>query len=458
MEETNIELFEKTKISKAVWTLALPTMLAMIVTIIYNLADTFFIGQTADSNQVAAITLAMPVFMVMMSFGTLFGTGSSSTISRNLGEKKNSRVKQVSSFGFYGAIITGIIVGAILLIFVGPLTNALGASEDTYYFVVDYISYLALGAPFIIVSNAFGNIVRSDGNAKAALMGMLIGTLTNIILDPIMILGLNMGVSGAAIATVIGNIAATIYYIIYLNSKRTILSIKFSDFKVKEKIAKDVFSIGIPSSINTLLMSFSIMVLNFFLASYGDITVAAMGVATKGNQIPAMLFGGFTMGVQPLLAYAYGAKDTKRLKGIVKYTLTICIILGLSIALTIISIAPTFVKAFINDPEIIVLGTVMVRALMSTVVLLGIYFFSTIVNQAMNKPLSALILTISRQGLVFIPSLFIGNYLFGLTGLIWAQPIADIVSVIIAVFMLVKNLKAMESEYGVNKNIQLIRA
>ena len=454
----NKELFENMKISKAVWTLALPTIMAMLVTIIYNVADTFFIGQTGDTNQVAAITLAMPVFMIMMSLGTLFGTGGSTTISRNLGEGRQDRINKLSSFSFYGSLAAGAVLGVLILAIIHPLTRALGASEGTSPFVISYLSFLAMGAPFVVVSNAFGSILRSDGHAKEAFAGMMIGTVTNLILDPILILVFNMGVPGAAVATVIGNITATGYYIVFMNSDKTIMAIKPGDFKIRDGIASDVVSIGFPSSLSSLFMSFAIMFLNMFLALYGDHPVAAMGVATKGNQIPAMLFGGFTMGVQPLLAYSYGAKDGARLKGLIRYTLTASVIMGIAASALFITIAPHFIRAFIADGAVVAQGTLMLRALMSTVVLLGVYFFTTTVNQAMNKPVSALVLTIARQGFVFIPALFIANALFGLSGLIWAQPIADVISVIIAALMLRKNIREMEKEFEIEKIPEPARA
>ena len=440
----NKELFETMKVSKAVWTLALPTILAMLVTVIYNVADTFFIGQTGDTAQVAAISLAMPVFMLMMAFGVLFGTGASTTISRNLGEGKSERVKHLSSFAFYGSIITGIIVGALLLIFIDPITQALGASPDTQGHIIQYLKYIAFGAPFIIISNAFGNIVRSEGNAKAAMLGMMIGTFTNIILDPIMILAMDMGVSGAAIATVIGNIVATIYYAYYLKHSDTIMSISIKYFKINDGILKDVFSIGIPGALNNLLMTFSFIFLNVYLAGYGDYAVAAMGIASKGSMMIAMLFIGFAMGAQPLLGYSYGAKNKKRLIEIIRYCVKFSIAFGVVLSSAFFLIAPQFVQSFIDDPAIFEIGTKMFRAVVSTGPILGILFISMMTIQAMGKAKSALILTISRQGLVFLPTLIIANSLFGLEGLIWAQPIADIFTTALALYLLRHNLKEMD--------------
>lgn len=228
----NKAIFEDMPVSQAVWKLAIPTILAMLVTIIYNLADTFFIGQTGDTAQVAAVSLAMPIFMLLMAFGNLFGIGGSTAISRNLGSGMTQRVKHFSAFAFYGALSVGVIVAAILLIFMPQVVNLVGSSETTAEYVRQYLTYIAIGAPFIIVSNAFGNILRSEGSANSAMVGMMIGTITNIVLDPIMILVLDMGIQGAAIATVIGNVAATIYYIIYFKRADTAMSIHPRNFKI----------------------------------------------------------------------------------------------------------------------------------------------------------------------------------------------------------------------------------
>ncbi len=442
----NQELFENTPISKAVWTLALPTMASMLVTLAYNLADTFFVGQTNDQAQVAAVSLVMPVFLMMMAFGNLFGIGGGSAISRFLGAQQYDDVKHVSSFCFYGAIISGIIVGGLALIFMPQIIPLTGATPSTYHYVEQYLSYIAIGAPFIIISNAFGNIVRSDGSAKQAMIGMMLGTVVNIVLDPIMILWMDMGVIGAAVATVIGNIVGTIYYIVLLSKKSNSLSLKLKDFTMKNKIPSQVLSIGIPASLNNILMSVASIIFNVFLSQYGDAPIAAMGIAMKSNMLLIMLLMGLTMGAQPLIGYNYGAKNFDRMKKVVRYIILVGIGIGAVLMVAYLTWAEPIVSAFIKDSEVITYGTKMVRVQASTSFILPVMFVAMSALQSMGRAISSLILSICRQGLVFIPCAFFADILWGLDGLIWAQPIADVFSVILSSILLVLVFRTLTKE------------
>ena len=312
---SNRDLFEKTSVPKAVALMAIPTIVTMLVVVIYNMADTFFIGQTGDAMQVAAVSLATPVFMVFMALGNLFGIGGSSAISRALGEKNEQRARHISAFCCYGSLGVGILMTLIFILFMDGILKMIGASPATIDYARQYLTFVAIGAPFVMFGTAYGNIVRGEGAAKESMIGNLIGTITNIILDPIMILWLGWGVSGAAVATVLGNVAACIFYLYYLlHKKETVLSIKPSDFQWKNRIASGVFSIGIPASLNNILMSCANILLNKVLISYGDTPVAAMGIAMKANMIVILLQIGLCAGIQPLIGYNYGARNVKRLK------------------------------------------------------------------------------------------------------------------------------------------------
>ena len=312
---SNRDLFEKASVPKAVALMAIPTIVTMLVVVIYNMADTFFIGQTGDALQVAAVSLATPVFMVFMALGNLFGIGGSSAISRALGEKNEQRARQISAFCCYGSLGVGILMTLIFILFMDGILKMIGASPATIDYARQYLTFVAIGAPFVMFGTAYGNIVRGEGAAKESMIGNLIGTITNIILDPIMILWLGWGVSGAAVATVLGNVAACIFYLYYLlHKKETVLSIKPSDFQWKNRIASGVFSIGIPASLNNILMSCANILLNKVLISYGDTPVAAMGIAMKANMIVILLQIGLCAGIQPLIGYNYGARNVKRLK------------------------------------------------------------------------------------------------------------------------------------------------
>lgn len=437
------DLFETTPIPTAVRTLAIPTTTAMLVNLFYNLADTFFVGQTNDAMQVAAVSLTMPIFLILLAFGNLYGLGGGATISRFLGSGRTDDIKHVSSFAFYASLVTGVIVGGLALLFMDVFVPLMGTTENTYHYVYQYMTYLAFGFPFIILSNCYANIVRSVGFAKEAMVGMMIGTVTNIILDPIMIFLLDMGVVGAAVATVIGNVAASLYYILLLRNGKSSLSIHPKDFSAKSYIITNVLKIGIPAALNNFLFSISNIIYNVFLSSYGEAPIAAMGIANKCNMLMVMLYLGITMGSQPLIGYAFGAQNFTRMKGTIKYISIVVVCLGAMGTLFFMVCAEPIVSVFIDDSDVISYGTTMLRNLSTTAIPLGIIFVSMSTLQAMGKAIPSLLLSVSRQGLVFIPVAILANQFFGLSGLVWAQPVSDAVSVLFSAILLIFALKKL---------------
>lgn len=428
----NKELFENAPIPKAVATMAVPTIITMLVVVIYNMADTFFIGQTNDAMQVAAVSLANPVFMVFMAFGNLFGIGGSSAISRALGEKKNERAKQICAYCCYATLGLAVVLIVIFLIFMDKILVLIGASANTIGYAKDYLTWITVGAPFIMLGTAYGNILRGEGAARESMIGNLAGTVTNIILDPILILRADWGVTGAAIATVIGNMVACLFYLSCFLRKKSVLSIHPKYYKSGDGIAAGVMAIGIPASLNNILMSCANIILNNVLAGYGDTPVAAMGVASKANMLVVLLQIGLCVGIQPLIGYSYGSGNIKRLKKVFRFTGLVALIMGTALTLLMVVAREPIIHAFINDEGVIEAGIQMLIALQLPGPVIGILFLCINTLQGMGKALPSLILTVCRQGLVFIPLVFILNALFGLEGVIYSQAVADFVSIVMA--------------------------
>ncbi|MGN1328421.1 MAG: MATE family efflux transporter [Eubacterium sp.] len=457
----NKKVFEEYKIPKAVMTMAVPSMLGMLINIVYNLADTFFVGQTGDSNQVAAVSVSMPLFLLFIALGNLFGVGGCAFISRSLGEGRNDRVKSISSFCVYASIVIGSLLGLIYLVFKSPLLYLVGASDNTIGFASDYLKWIAIGSPFVVTAITVGNLIRGEGAAKDSMLGMVIGQIANIILDPIFILdsgdklfgitlpfGFDMGVAGAAIATVIGNIISVVYFLVYFLRGKSILSITPKRFTVKNGIAKGVINVGLPASLNNLLMSISNIIVNIVLVKYGDNAVAAMGVAMKANMLVMMLQIGLGQGVQPLIGYCYGAKNYKRMKNVLGFSIMCNMIVGTAMMLFYIVFRENVIGMFINDREVIDLGVKMLTALMSPGPVVGIMFVLNFAFQGMGKGVQSLVLSVGRQGLIYIPLLFILNKAVGLNGIIWAQATADFCCVVMSVVMFVfvyKDIKKQSS-------------
>ncbi|MBO6100954.1 MAG: MATE family efflux transporter, partial [Spirochaetaceae bacterium] len=391
-----------------------------------------------DPNQVAAVSIATPVFLFLMAAGNIFGVGGSAYISRSLGEKQYGRVKSIASFCCYAGIFTGLLIGAVFIIFNKPILTSCGASANTIGFAAEYLRWIAFGAPFVVFSFAFSNIVRGEGSAKTSMFGQMLGMVVNIILDPIMILGMKMGVRGAAIATVIGNICTCTFYLVYIfASKRTVLSISPVEFRMNQGIFSNVFAIGTPASINNVLMSLSNILMNKFLAGYGDIPIASMGIAMKANMFVVFMQIGLAVGVLPLIGYNYGAKNYKRMTSIIKFSAIANLCIGTSLTILYFWLTAPIVKLFIDNQETISYGIQMVRALQLSMPVIGILFILSNAFQAMGKSIPSMVLSISRQGFVFFPTLILMNRFVGLNGIIYSQPIADIISVFIAIAMFI---------------------
>lgn len=438
-----MELFSNAPISQAVLKNALPAMAAMLMVLVYNLADTFFIGQTHDALQVAAVSLATPVFLIFMAIGTMFGIGGTSVISRALGEGKTEYAKKVCSFCMWGCVIVGVVMSACMLILIEPILSLVGASADTWNLAKTYLMIVVCCGPFVLISNCYSNVVRTEGESAKAMMGTLVGNLLNVILDPILILGFGWNIAGAAIATVIGNVIGAIYYIAYFVQGKSSLSISLKDFTVKNKVASAVLAIGVPAALGSVLMSVSQIIINSQMAEYGDMAIAAMGVAMKVVIITGMVCMGLGQGVQPILGYCVGAKLWDRFKKVLRFSLVFAFLLSVVLTGICYLFTNQIVSAFLTDTTAFGYAVQFSRILLATSFLFGVFYVLTNALQAMGAATAALIINVSRQGIIFIPALFILKMIMGMTGLVWAQPVADIVSLIIACVLYINTSKKM---------------
>ena len=409
-----------------------------------NLADTFFIGQTHNALLVAAVSLATPVYLIFMSLGTLFGIGGTSVISRALGEGNKEKARKSCAFCFWGCVFVGILLAALILIFIDPILNLIGASADTYEYAKSYLSIIVFAGPFVLISNCYGNVVRTEGESGKAMLGLLLGNLVNVILDPIFILALGLDIKGAAIATVIGNIVGAGFYISYFLKGKSMLSIRLKDFTVKQGIATSVLAIGVPAALGDVLMSVSQIIINSQMSHYGDMSVAGMGVAMKVITITGMICMGLGQGVQPILGYCVGAKTWKRFKEVFKFTIIFALILGTVLAAICYVFTNQIVSAFLTDQTAFAYAVQFARILLSTSFLFGVFYVLVNALQAMGAATPALLISMSRQGIIFIPVLFILQAVIGMTGLVWAQPVADVLSILIAAILFGKTMKKMQ--------------
>ena len=434
------EIFNEPRVSKAYMHLSVPLVLSMVVTLIYNLADTFFVAQTNDTNIVAGVSLGAPLFTLLMAVGNIFGQGGSSLISRLLGQKDKEGVRHVSSFCFYATIFAGIIIGIAMLVFRVPLLYVIGANEETFAHASSYYIYLAIGAPAIMLSFIHSNLLRSEGMSKESMAGTITGAVINIILDPIFISGLGWGAGGAAIATVIGYVCSDIFFAIIVVKRSKILSVTFKEIKIPANHMGQIAGIGIPAAIVNLMQSVSIVLVNQFLLPFGNDKIAAMGIVLKVSMIALLLLTGFAFGGQPLFGYYYGAGDKKRLSELFRFCICFISIMAIFLSVVIILFAPNLMRCFMQNDSIISDGTLMLRWQVATMVFVGIILLMTIVFQSLGKVVGSFILSASRQGIIFLIVLTVAYYTAGYMGIVVSQAISDAITAVIAVILFRKQL------------------
>lgn len=447
MQTENLEIMENAPVSRAILKLSIPTILSTIVSLLYNLTDTYFIGLLDDPIQLGAISLAFPVFLVVQAIGNIFGNGAPSYISRCLGSKRYDEVKKTSSVSVYLAAAATLVMTGLYFIFKNPILKVLGTSTETLAPTQDYLNII-VGFGFVltlqVVLPAF---LRAEGKVREAVTGMVIGTVLNIILDPVFILLLNQGVAGAAWATIIGNAVAVAYYLaVYLKGKTT-LSILPSDFKPSVRILSEVLKIGLPASIAQIFMSFSNILLNNMAAGYGDYVISAYGVAGKMMSMVFMIVVGYVSGYMPFAGYNYGANNIRRMTSAMKFTFLTSTVGCLVLLIPFLGFSGGFMSAFTSDEQIIKTGMMFLRAQAFSIPLLGIQLTMMCTFQATGKAVHALVVNLGRQCLFYIPLLYILNSFFQLQGLMYAQTVADYLTTVTAVaigFHLLRQLHKLD--------------
>jgi putative MATE family efflux protein len=425
MNENRIKILSETPVPEAILVMSLPVVLGMMIQVFYNLADTFFIGKLGDPNQLASASISMPIFILSMALAGVIGTGAASYISRALGEGNGEEADKTLTIGMVYLLSIGLATTAAGLLFLPSLVSVLGTSEQTYPFTYSYVSVLVWGMIPIMANFALGQLLRAEGDTMGSMFGMVLGTVANILLDPLLIFVLAWGVKGAAIATVAANSISLLLYLFRYRNGKTLIHFRPSLFSFDRKVSGEIFSIGIPASLSQGLMSVTLVVMNNIAASYGDNVVAALGVASRIITIGTFVFMGMSAGCQPLVGYNYGATNLGRVRSIILWGVGYTSAIGSLLALVMWIWARSFIGVFTASPEVIETGKTILRALAWSLPLVGGQMLCTISVQAMGKAIPSLFLSISRQGLLFIPLLVTLNRLFGFGGFIYAQPLTD---------------------------------
>lgn len=443
-ENSKTYLFESMPIPRAVAQLSIPMVVTSLVMVIYNLADTFFVGMLNDPVQNAAVTLVYPVMLAFNAVNNLFGVGTSSMMSRSLGRGDYDMVRTSSAFGFYGAVFSGLLFAVLCTLFRSPLMVILGTDDTTWDATSRYMFWtVTCGAMPAILNVVQGQMVRSEGASVHASIGTMSGCLLNILLDPFFILpwGLNMGAAGAGLATFLSNCVACGYFFVLSGVKRgkTFVCLDIRRLgKLNKDVVLGILGVGIPASIQNLLNVLGSTILNNFTAVYGAVAVASMGVAQKINMLPMQIALGFSQGIMPLVSYNYASGNHKRMKNSILFSMGIILPTMLAVTVLYWIGAPTWIRLFMDNPQIVSYGSAFLRGMCLAMVFMCTDFMAVGVFASLGMGKFSLLFAILRKVVLEIPLLFLMNKLFPLYGLPYAQAIAEFLLAIAAVAMLLR--------------------
>lgn len=432
--------FNEASIPKAIAKFAIPTILSQLVVLIYNLADTFFVGRTNDPTQVAALTLSFPLFMSLTMVGNLFGIGANSYISRSLGSGNYDKAKQASTFSFYGALTAVLMLILGLGFFMEPILYTVGAkTEATFTATKQYLTWTVIygGLP-TVAALTLGHLIRGEGNVKKASTGMILGGLLNIFLDFIFVELLQMGANGAAIATFLSNTVSMCYLLIHiLRSKNSVICLNIGKLSLERKMISDIIFVGLPAAAVIILGSTANIVLTNQMSVYGDISIAAYGIIQKLGNIAIQITVGLTQGIMPLLGFYFGAKKMDKVREVNRYSFLILAIYAVFCVVLLVGCGEFLVRIFMKETTTVVKATEFSKIWALCVP--GMCFTNLFCSifQAMGKWIQSLLLSVVRQAGLLIPFILIFGNIFGEKGLVMAQPFADSVTLIFGICMYV---------------------
>lgn len=442
VNESNIYYLKESPIRKTIAHLSIPMMVGISATTIYNLINAYFIGLIQDTNMMSAITLAMPITIILMAVGNMFGVGGGSFITRLLGNGDTQKGKKVAGYSFYASIILGIIIGIVAIIFMNPIVHLLGADGQTMLYTKQYITILFAGGGAFILNFALEQLVRSEGASKESMYGMFISVAVSIILDALLILIFNLHVIGAGISIVIANLASTIYYIWFLENKSESLQVFLKHFRLSFKDRLEVYKIGISELFKSTFMIVTTLLLNNFSVEYGNNVVASFGIAVRITQLPEFLTMGLFLGAMPLFAYSFSAHDTKRLKESLKEVSLWIGGISIFFALIVYLFRVPVLELFTSDPGVIQVGLTILAAQLVSSVFNGFSGLFTGIFQASGYGFQTGVMS-TIQGTFFIPVVLLLHHFHGLDGLIWSMTITEGIAFIAGVIMLVPYLRKL---------------
>ena len=432
----------QTPVQKLIIQLAIPSIISMLITTVYNAADTFFIGQISTSAS-AAVGVCFSMMSIIQALGFFFGQGAGSSISRALGNQHGEQAGELASVGFYSAIIFGTLVGVLGLVFIEPLVYLLGATDTIYPHAVEYLSIILVGAPILAASFVLNNLLRFQGYSFYGMIGVTIGGVLNMVLDPLFIFVFHMGTAGAALATVLSQ-AIGLVVLYYLNNRHSSVKIRIRNFRPRAAHFADIIRGGLPSLLRQGIASIAVICLNLAAKPYGDAAIAAMSIVSKITMFTNSAMLGFGQGFQPVCGFNYGAKLYDRVKKGYFFCVKGSFLFLAVLAVVEFFAAGTLIGVFRDDPAVIEIGTLALRLQCLTLPSFSVIIISNMMLQTSGKVVSASLVGSARQGIFLIPAVFILPAVFGLVGIQMAQPVADMCTLIMTVPLARSFLKEMD--------------
>lgn len=430
-------VFETIPIRRAVGMQIIPAIASQMIALLYNLADTYFVGMLNEPRQTAAITVVYSSFLMLTAISNLFGVGGASALSRALGRKNPEDARQIASVSFWGGVASSIIFSLLFLALARPVLVLCGATSDIYDIAFGYALWvIVIGGPGIILNTLLSNLVRAEGSAAAASIGVSMGGIMNIILDPLFVLPqfLGLGAVGAGIATAISNFAAAAYFLIYIAVRRenTIVSVNPARLRYTGKFIKTILTIGFPSAVQYALTVVAVAAQSRFVSQYTTEAMAALGIVKKLDQLPLYFSIGVSSGLLPLLAYNYSSGNQQRRRSAFRFGTTVSFLFSLLCLIVYEIFAPELSSLFISDPLTIAYSAGFLRRMVTAMPMMSVCYPMIIQFQAMGKFKESLVCSVIRKGVLDIPLLFLMNALSGLYGCMWVQPIVDMISLVAA--------------------------
>ena len=439
-------LFSQMPVARAIAALAVPTVISQVITVVYNMADTLFVGQLGDPVQVAAATIAMPLFMLFTAFSNLFGVGGASLISRCLGAGEREKARRCAAFCIWGAGAVALLYGLSVLALRPVLLPLLGANGDTWAHASDYIFWtVTVGAVPAVLNPELAHLIRAEGHSRQASLGVAFGGVLNILLDPLFIFVFDLNIVGAAIATMLSNLAATLYFLLFLRNIRSTSVVTCSPRALiwNGPMAAEVLAVGLPSFCISLMGTVSNTALNHIISAYSNEAVAGMGIAKKLNLLAFAVAQGITQGTLPLIGYCFTSGDRKRMSRVIRTLAVICAGFALAITALLFFGAAPITRFFIDNSETVACGRQFLRIICLAGPTSMLIFFSMTIFQATRKRRRPLVLSLLRKGSVDVPLMVLFNHLFQLTGVAWATPVADTIAALTALAMILPYIRTL---------------